>query len=156
MFYLIKTVSHIQTAATVLLTTTFAFRFTRSLPPTSPSHTGLIDWVFPRWGGGMGSARNRHRYRLVHLVRLQMDNFFCFFVDKWTNENFWLHNTEIVNGWRKIAWATILRFLFETVACTYIYSSVCIYIFVNGIIHILYIEIWTSGKWQLLFVCCKR
>jgi hypothetical protein len=33
MFYLSKTVSQTQTAATVLLITTFAFRFTRSLPP---------------------------------------------------------------------------------------------------------------------------
>jgi hypothetical protein len=39
-----------------------------------------------------------HLVCLVHLIRLQMDNFHCFFVNKRTNANFRFSDEQTVNG----------------------------------------------------------
>ncbi len=82
---------------------------------------------------------------LVHLVRLQTDNF-CLFLCQQTGQmtNVRLPEEQTVNRLRKIVYLDIC-FLFETVA--YIYSSVfCVF---------LYVYVYMVMEWQLLFVCCK-
>jgi hypothetical protein len=74
--------------------------------------------------------------RLVHLVRLQMDNS-CLFLPQQTDKRqttYCLHHEQTENGLRTIVWASVFRLPFETAALhIYIYSSVShIYIYMYG------------------------
>jgi hypothetical protein len=53
----------------------------------------------------------------VCLVHLQIDNFYLFLRKQTDKEkNFRLHDEQMVNGLRKIAWTSVFRFPFETTA----------------------------------------
>ncbi len=116
--------------------------------------------------------------RLVHLVRLQTDNFHMFLrqqMDKTTN-NF-LHDEQMVNGLRKIAWASVFRFPFDVSMSPYpclhflvsmspflhisILPCQCLHVSMSSspclhVSGILQMENRTSGKQQLPFLLCKR
>jgi hypothetical protein len=51
------------------------------------------------------------------LVHLQIDNLYLFLRNQTDKEkNFRLHDEQTVNGLRRIAWASVFRFSFETTA----------------------------------------